>query len=123
MQANPSLPNPPESGNIDKPTTPKVFPDNEKFVWVQRKLSVEIQLAFYSGGKFQDPYTTGDSEGLNVEYFYDVTRWEYLRPPNIPSSESPSEYNEELDFCTCSQIFWTQGPHHQENCPMFEVNE
>lgn len=25
-----------------------------------------------------------------------------------------------IDECDCSQINWVQGPHHQEDCPMFE---
>ena len=85
---------------------------NDTFVWVERSSTTKIELAFYSGGKFQDPYTA-------VEYFHDITRWQYLRPPIRP----PSEHNykkEKRDFCSCNQIDWTQGPHHDKSCPMFE---
>jgi len=58
------------------------LPDYTDFVWVKREASEVLELAFSNGSwGFQNPYTVGDSEGLSVEYYSDVTHWAELQAP------------------------------------------
>ena len=68
------------------------LPDYTDFVWVKRESSEMLKLGFHSSGEFQNPYTVGDSEGLSVEYFHDVTHWAELQVPCYTQGHAKSDF-------------------------------
>jgi len=61
-------------------------PDMPGFYWVRRSNEI-VDLAYWacSPCRFQWADTVGDREGLNVDYFDDVTHW-----ADIPTKKFPS---------------------------------
>lgn len=59
------------------------LPKYHDYVWVKRASSADVQLAYFSGGRFQNAESVGDYEGLSVEYYDDVTHWAELKEPNF----------------------------------------
>lgn len=62
------------------------LPDTIGMVWVWRSSTIEAEIAHfcsseYGSGRFQDPYGVNDYEGLNQEFFDDVTHWCEILPP------------------------------------------
>jgi hypothetical protein len=63
-------------------------PYSGDFVWAYSQ-SCGVVLAYYTGYPgavyWQTADTAGDSEGLSVEYYSDVTHWAVLEEPDVPS--------------------------------------
>jgi hypothetical protein len=63
------------------------LPEFEGIVWVKRLTEKWPELAFYRDYEghpedaFQDPLAVNDGEGLNQEYYLDVTHWMDLIEP------------------------------------------
>jgi len=56
---------------------------NIGFVWVKRTSSERVEMAYWTGEKFQSPESVGDHEGLSVEYYDDVTHFLEMQEPDI----------------------------------------
>lgn len=65
----------------------KELPKQEGIVWVRRQKWPNCpELAYYRDSeyhaeKFQDPLAVNDTEGLNCDYYDDVTHWMKLVVP------------------------------------------